>query len=522
MKRQVTVPATASRDRTGTKMRHRSSTSDGVAGKIPSTVRTREVVPSELRQLERLFADCRWPERSVFARACKRARERAVGVIEDSAPSADTRQTALVLAAAELFVALNVALPASAQETARLAQQLEEIIGIPTTALARELLRAPELLTLSPAVAVAAQLATLIALVPLHNASLWTRDAAEHANCIRHVGAGAPSRGARLLAERVLAGELTEPTEASPRRLLLGLPVGRRQQPLAALVACVRPGTGESARHLLADAAAILGAVLERDALLSGNAASERALIESSERKLTRLGFDLHDGPIQDVAMLAEDLRLLRDQLELVYGPLTTRKSVDGRIEDLDAQLVSLDAELRRLSSEVQAASVLLNKPFNAALADRIQAFAARTSIEPRLTLAGEMRLLSTSQQIALLNIVQEALSNIREHANATTVAITVSVDARGVEAKVLDDGVGFDLESTLMRTAREGRVGLLAMRERVRLLGGDCRIESRPGGPTVISVTLERWLPLLAQPQPAAPHAADPCPRRRSRRTLP
>src|SRR5205085_2630341 len=233
----------------------------------------------------------------------------------------------------------------------------------------------------------------------------------EHANCIRHVGAGAPSRGARLLAERVLAGELTEPTEASSRRLLLGLPVGRRQQPLAALVACVRPGTGVSARHLLADAATILGAVLERDALLSGNAASERALLESSERKLTRLGFDLHDGPIQDVAMLAEDLRLLRDQLELVYGPLTTRKSVDGRIEDLDAQLVSLDAELRRLSSEVQAASVLLNKPFNAALADRIQAFAARTSIEPRLTLAGEMRLLSTSQQIALLNIVQEALS---------------------------------------------------------------------------------------------------------------
>ena len=109
--------------------------------------------------------------------------------------------------------------------------------------------------------------------------------------------------------------------------------------------------------------------MLERDALLSGNAASERALLESSERKLTRLGFDLHDGPIQDVAMLAEDLRLLRDQLELVYGPLTTRKSVDGRIEDLDAQLVSLDAELRRLSSEVQAASVLLNKPFNAALA---------------------------------------------------------------------------------------------------------------------------------------------------------
>jgi signal transduction histidine kinase len=112
------------------------------------------------------------------------------------------------------------------------------------------------------------------------------------------------------------------------------------------------------------------------------------------------------------------------------------------------------------------------------------------------------MRLLTTSQQIALLNIIQEALSNIREHAKATTVKITVSVDAHGAEAKVIDNGLGFDLESTLMRTAREGRVGLLAMHERVRLLGGQCRIESRPGGPTAISVTLGRWLPLLAEPR--------------------
>jgi signal transduction histidine kinase len=260
----------------------------------------------------------------------------------------------------------------------------------------------------------------------------------------------------------------------------------------------------DSSLHFLADAAPILGAVLERDALLSGNAASERALVQSSERKLTRLGFDLHDGPIQDVAVLAEDLRLFGEQLELIDGPLRKPKLVRGRIEDLHAQLVSLDAELRRLSSEVQAASVLLNKPFDGAVRERIQTFAARTSIEPHLTLAGEMNLLSTSQQIALLNIIQEALSNIREHANATAVAITVSVDGHGVEAKVVDDGLGFELEGTLMRAAREGRVGLLAMHERVRLLGGQCRIESRPGGPTVVSVTLERWLPLDAEPRPS------------------
>jgi signal transduction histidine kinase len=61
----------------------------------------------------------------------------------------------------------------------------------------------------------------------------------------------------------------------------------------------------------------------------------------------------------------------------------------------------------------------------------------------------------------------------------------------------VVDNGDGFDLESTLIRAARQGRLGLVAMHERVRLLGGQCRIDSRPGGPTVVSVALERWGPL-------------------------
>src|SRR5207302_9792051 len=118
------------------------------------------------------------------------------------------------------------------------------------------------------------------------------------------------------------------------------------------------------------------------------------------------------------------------------------------------------------------------------------------------VTVAGDTELLSTSQQIALLNIVQEALSNIREHARASAVQITVSVDRDGVKARIVDNGEGFELESTLVRAGREGRMGLIAINERVRLLGGQCQIDSRPGGPTVVSVALERWTPLQAAPR--------------------
>ena len=116
------------------------------------------------------------------------------------------------------------------------------------------------------------------------------------------------------------------------------------------------------------------------------------------------------------------------------------------------------------------------------------------------MTIEGDTGLLSVSQQIALLNVIHEALANIREHAQATAVRIAVSVNEQGVEAQVTDNGRGFDLEPTLMQSARRGHLGLVAMHERVRLLGGQCRIDSRPGGPTVISVALERWVP-LAEP---------------------
>ncbi len=473
-------------------------------GRSPATVAepdgagTHESVLADLRRLEHLFTEVDWPERRTLASVRKRARARAAEVLETCRPSAEIRRAVLLAAAVELLVGLESQLVSREDVAAGLVDEIETVIGIPRVVLAREVLRAPELMSVSPAAAVEAQLTMLFAFGPLRGVSLWKLDEGEQATCAHHVGEGEPSRRVRQLAQRVLSSEENEEGGTGARTLLLGLPVGRWQEPLAALVATAKPWARDHARTFLVQAVPIISAVLERELLLSGNAASERALVESSERKLTRLGFDLHDGPIQDVAMLAEDLRLFRDQLEMLAGPLAKRKVVRARFEDLEAQLVGVDAELRRLSGEVQSASVLLNRPFRRALADRCQAFAARTDIEPKLTLRGDARLISSSQQIALLNIIHEALNNIREHADATAVQVSLSVDQKGVRCEISDNGKGFDLEATLMRTARQGRVGLVAMNERVRLLGGQCRIETRPGGPTTVSVSLARWRPAL------------------------
>jgi len=410
--------------------------------------------------------------------------------------SREEHRAALLAAAAELLGGMRGELAGAPRRYAGLVERALEVTGLPAVALARDLMRSTELLNIVPSDAVQAQLATLVAFAPLRSCALWILDDAEAASCLCHVGDAGPSRATRELARSILAGEGVE--ASGPRRLLIGLPVGRSRQPVAALTATARPGMRDAVEAFLGEATSMLAAVVERDSLLMANAASERALVASSERKLTRLGFDLHDGPIQEVAVLADDLRLFRDQLELVLSSAPQRKLVDGRLEDLDAQLVALDSELRRISNEVHTASVLLNRPFAAVVDGLVRAFHARTNIRPRISLEGDMSLLSGSQQIALLNVVHEALANIREHSEATRVTIEISAGEHGIDAQICDNGRGFDLEPTLVSAARRGHLGLVAMHERVRLLGGQCRIDSRPGGPTTINVALERWVPLV------------------------
>ncbi|HEX5225262.1 MAG TPA: ATP-binding protein [Solirubrobacteraceae bacterium] len=453
---------------------------------------------SDLGRLEAVFVDLDWPEGGGLEAARTRARERAyVAFVGHDAVEPDERwDFALRLAAAELIRSATVEGAAVGSGVADMVAAVEEVIDDSTLELAVKVLRSPELMMLAPPLAVSTQLLLLAAFGRLRCVSLWMSNTTDHVECAARAGEAEPSRATRILAQTVLAGERPE---AAPRKLLIGLPVGRHPQPVAALVGTAQGQMRGRAQRLMSEAAPLLGAVLERDALLTNNAESERSLVQSSERKLTRLGFDLHDGPIQDVAVLAEDVRLLERQIQELVKPASARALVKGRLEDVEAQLVAIDGELRRLSGEVNSASVLLNRSFEAALRDRMGLFVLRSGIEPNLTLSGSLHLISASQQIALLNIIHECLSNIREHAAASVVDIAVSVGARGINAEIRDDGQGFDLESTLMRAAREGRMGLLAMHERVRLLGGQCRIQSVPGGGTVVSVALDLWEPLLA-----------------------
>ncbi len=208
-------------------------------------------------------------------------------------------------------------------------------------------------------------------------------------------------------------------------------------------------------------------------------------------RRLARLRFDLHDGPQQDVHLLAQDLGLFREQLQALLETHQDRDRVLGRIDDLQAQLESLDRDLRRLWTATQEP---LPRSVSEPLFDLAQAFADRTGVVPSVGIAGEFDALTDSQRQAILSVAREALSNIRKHGHAERVEISVTAHGGDVEMVIRDDGEGFDPETVPALAAQAGHLGLVGMRERVEMLGGRFRIESGPGGPTRISVRLPRW----------------------------
>lgn len=206
---------------------------------------------------------------------------------------------------------------------------------------------------------------------------------------------------------------------------------------------------------------------------------------------LIRLGLDLHDGPLQDLAYLTGDVQLFRPQLLATLRGHEDCDRLLGRVDDLEMRLLALDRSLRELACSLSSPA-LLKRPFHEAMAAEVSRFEVETGIRPSLRLQGDFDSLTALQRITLIRVTQEALTNVRKHSNASEVRVGMTATNGHAHAEIVDDGCGFDVERGLVRAARSGRLGLIGMAERARLLGGSIDIESRPGGPTTVSLSLK------------------------------
>ena len=399
--------------------------------------------------------------------------------------------------AAAAIVELGAALELDDADVRGAAAAVAEACALPLSAaryvLFSEAVGNPRLLELPPLVAVEIQLGLLLGFDVLADVSLWVQSPSG-IECITSLGSDdRPSRRIRAEANATL--------RRRSRLSLLGgsqlrsIPVLRFGETYAAIVGRLGSVEQDVADGYLTAAAGALSPVIERERLLEHSAARERTLVASAERRLMRLGFDLHDGPIQDVLALAGDVRLLQRQ---VYPFVLEeyREQAHGRFDDLSSRLVELDRQLRELAHSLETKSVI-SRPLGEILHREVDGFAERSGIHTELEIRGDPDSLSSAQRITVFRAIQEALANVREHAGATNVSVRVRARRSAIELQIVDDGMGFEVERALAKAAQRGRLGLVGIGERVRMVGGTFELESAPGGPTTLKLTLPRWEPL-------------------------
>jgi signal transduction histidine kinase len=226
------------------------------------------------------------------------------------------------------------------------------------------------------------------------------------------------------------------------------------------------------------------------DDLLDGPVSSEEDRAEKLKRRLLRLAFDVHDGPMQNLTAVGHRLVDLRSRLRGALPP-TQQERVDAEVDAITAELIEVEQELRSLMNALEdGASKTI--PLLDAIESEIREFKRHSLADVELIFDGSAQARTDSQRIALQSIARSALANVARHADAYNVRIRLYGLPDAVGLEIEDDGRGFD--ST--KPPRPGRLGLVGMKERVALLGGSFAVQSRPGGPTVVSAVLQNWSP--------------------------
>src|SRR5688500_4400699 len=220
--------------------------------------------------------------------------------------------------------------------------------------------------------------------------------------------------------------------------------------------------------HLLDTIGRLVGIAIERARL-----AEESAMLARADER-TRLAREIHDTIAQGLAALA--LQIETALRNVGSDPSRVRERLE---QALETARTSLD-EARRSVTTLRAGATA-GKPLAQALAALAREFTSESGIPVDLESSGDCTLPRETEG-ELFRIAQQALANVRQHAAARSVGITLTCRKNAATMAIEDDGRGFDA-----RKVSAGRHGLIGMRERARAAGGVLRLTSSKAGTRIV-----------------------------------
>jgi len=197
-------------------------------------------------------------------------------------------------------------------------------------------------------------------------------------------------------------------------------------------------------------------------------------LLKAQEEERRRLSIELHDELGQSLMVLKLKMRVIRESMYDESGNLK------AKCDEVINYVNEVTENVRRLSRDLSP-SILEDLGISAAIRRLVEAFIQYSNIECLLEMKEIDHLFPQESQITIYRVVQECLTNIAKHSHATSVSIIIKKLVENVLFHIEDDGKGFHVKETLSNPDKRG-LGLAAMQERIRMLGGSLSIQSKEG----------------------------------------
>ncbi len=207
-------------------------------------------------------------------------------------------------------------------------------------------------------------------------------------------------------------------------------------------------------------------------------------LLYAQEKERRRLSIELHDELGQALMVLKLKLRSIREGLR------PEQRRLQAACDGLLGHINDVSENIRRLSRDLSP-YILEDLGLSAAIRWLVKKSCKHGNLESSLDMTALEDLFTRERQITVYRIVQECLTNIAKHAQATRVYVTITKQGDRFFFRVEDNGKGFDVREVLGRDPRTKGLGLAAMHERTRMLKGSLDIRSHRGTGTQITFSV-------------------------------
>ncbi len=202
-------------------------------------------------------------------------------------------------------------------------------------------------------------------------------------------------------------------------------------------------------------------------------------LLTAQEGERRRIARDLHDDVNQRLAMLAMDLRRIEK------GDTADPAAVASMVRSITGRLTAVSDDVRQMAYRFHP-SILDDLGLTKAVRRLVDDFSASSGVRAVYVHHDPVSPVPTDLATCVYRIAQESLNNVARHARASEVEVELICDEGRVTLSIRDNGIGFDPQQV---SQMRGRLGVLSMKERVRLVRGTLDVTTAPGRGTHIEV---------------------------------